>query len=650
MFKKMTELVNYLNARTKEYNEGKPTITDSEWDKMYWELVELEKTSGMSLSNSPTQAVVYEAVNSLNKVKHNHKMLSLEKTKNLSELSEFLGDKEFLAMAKMDGLTCSLKYVNGELVSAETRGNGIIGEDILHNAKVIHSIPTTIPYVKELVIDGEVICRKDVFSKTFEAEYKNPRNFAAGSIRLLDSKECSKRKLDFIAWDVISNIDGLTTVKDKLSRIEAYGFSIVPYCCSGPAQYENDEAVSLKDMVDHLEEISKSLHYPIDGIVFKFNDVEYGRSLGETSHHFKNAMAYKFYDSTYDTTLKTIEWTLGRTGVLTPVAVFEPIEIDGSIVERASLHNVSIMNELLEVPYVGQKLQVFKANMIIPQIHSANHDENGELIEMPTICPVCGEAVVVKEDKTSKFLMCGNEECEGKLINRLTHFCGKKGLDIKGLSKATLEKLINFGWLNSKVDIFSLREHQIEWLRKPGFGPKSVANLLDNIDKAKTTTLDKFICSLGIPLIGETASKKLVEIYPTWEDFMNSFVLFDRYDEIEGFGPEMDKAITNFDYSEANEIVKYLTFEKNNDIIISESESNLKDKTFVITGSLNHYKNRDELKKVIEANGGKVVSSVSSKTSYLINNDVNSTSSKNVSAKKLNIPILTEEDLIAMLS
>lgn len=649
MFKKMTELVNYLNARTKEYNEGKPTITDSEWDKMYWELVELEKTSGMSLSNSPTQAVVYEAVNSLNKVKHNHKMLSLEKTKNLSELSEFLGDKEFLAMAKMDGLTCSLKYVNGELVSAETRGNGIIGEDILHNAKVINSIPNTIPYLKELVIDGEVICRKDVFSKTFEAEYKNPRNFAAGSIRLLDSKECSKRKLDFIAWDVISNIDGLTTVKDKLSRIEAYGFSIVPYC-SGPAQYENDEAVSLKDMVDHLEEISKSLHYPIDGIVFKFNDVEYGRSLGETSHHFKNAMAYKFYDSTYDTTLKTIEWTLGRTGVLTPVAVFEPIEIDGSIVERASLHNVSIMNELLEVPYVGQKLQVFKANMIIPQIHSANHDENGELIEMPTICPVCGEAVVIKEDKTSKFLMCGNEECEGKLINRLTHFCGKKGLDIKGLSKATLEKLINFGWLNSKVDIFSLREHQIEWLRKPGFGPKSVANLLDNIDKAKTTTLDKFICSLGIPLIGETASKKLVEIYPTWEDFMNSFVLFDRYDEIEGFGPEMDKAITNFDYSEANEIVKYLTFEKNNDIIISESESNLKDKTFVITGSLNHYKNRDELKKVIEANGGKVVSSVSSKTSYLINNDVNSTSSKNVSAKKLNIPILTEEDLIAMLS
>ena len=646
MFKKMTELVTYLNARTKEYNEGKPTISDSEWDKLYYELVALEKESGMSLSNSPTQAVVYEAVNSLNKVKHNHKMLSLEKTKNLSELNDFLGNKKFIAMAKMDGLTCSLKYIDGELVSAETRGNGIIGEDILHNAKVINSIPKTIPYLKELVIDGEVICRKDIFSKAFEAEYKNPRNFAAGSIRLLDSKECSKRKLDFIAWDVISNIDGLTTVKDKLLRIEAYGFSIVPYC-SGPAQYANDEAVSLKDMVEHLEEMSKSLHYPIDGIVFKFNDVEYGRSLGETSHHFKNAMAYKFYDSTYDTTLKTIEWTMGRTGVLTPVAVFEPIEIDGSVVERASLHNVSILNEILQVPYVGQKLQVFKANMIIPQIHSANHDENGELIEMPTICPVCGEAVVLKEDKTSKFLMCGNPDCEGKLINTLTHFCGKKGLDIKGLSKATLEKLINYGWLNSKLDIFSLRTHQIEWLRKPGFGPKSVANILDNIDKAKNTTLDKFICSLGIPLIGETASKKLAEIYPTWKEFMDSLILFDRYDEIEGFGPEMDKAISNFDYREAEKIAEILTFEKNNDIIISESE--IKDKTFVITGSLQHYKNRDELKKVIESHGGKVVGSVSSKTSYLINNDVNSTSSKNVSAKKYNVPILSEEDFIKML-
>lgn len=271
-------------------------------------------------------------------------------------------------------------------------------------------------------------------------------------------------------------------------------------------------------------------------------------------------------------------------------------------------------------------------------------------IEIPKFCPICGKPTVQKTDLASTFLFCENPSCAGKLINRLDHFCGKKGLDIKGLSIATLEKLVEKEWLNNLIDVFYLKNYRDEWIKMPGFGVKSVDKILNAIETSKNTTLDKFICALGIPLIGSSASKKLVQIYPTWEDFMNSFVLFDRYDEIEGFGPEMDKAITNFDYSEANEIVKYLTFEKNNDIIISESESNLKDKTFVITGSLKHYKNRDELKKAIEANGGKVVSSVSSKTSYLINNDVNSTSSKNVSAKKLNIPILTEEDLIAMLS
>jgi DNA ligase (NAD+) len=325
--------------------------------------------------------------------------------------------------------------------------------------------------------------------------------------------------------------------------------------------------------------------------------------------------------------------------------------MDDSVVERASLHNVSIMEQILGTPYVGQELEVFKANMIIPQVKSAEH--NGCLLDaitMPTTCPICGEKTYINNNNDVKIRVCGNPDCSGKFINRLEHFCGKKGLDIKGFSLATIEKLVEKNWLNNLIDVFKLSEHRDEWIKMPGFGVKSVDKILNAIETSKNTTLDKFICALGIPLIGSSASKKLVQIYPTWEDFMYSFVLFDRYDEIEGFGPEMDKAITNFDYSEANEIVKYLTFEKNNDIIISESESNLKDKTFVITGSLKHYKNRDELKKAIEANGGKVVSSVSSKTSYLINNDVNSTSSKNVSAKKLNIPILTEEDLIAMLS
>jgi DNA ligase (NAD+) len=428
----------------------------------------------------------------------------------------------------------------------------------------------------------------------------------------------------------------------RLDVLSEYGFKVVPYV--------SNLFCSLEEGIEKIRNLCEKI-YPIDGIVVKYDDIEYGLSLGNTEHHFKHSIAYKFYDEKYETNLIDIEWTMGRTGVLTPIAIFNPIEMDDSVVERASLHNVSIMEQILGTPYVGQELEVFKANMIIPQVKSAEH--NGCLLDaitMPTTCPICGEKTYINNNNDVKIRVCGNPDCSGKFINRLEHFCGKKGLDIKGFSLATIEKLVEKNWLNNLIDVFKLSEHRDEWIKMPGFGVKSVDKILNAIETSKNTTLDKFICALGIPLIGSSASKKLVQIYPTWEDFMYSFVLFDRYDEIEGFGPEMDKAITNFDYSEANEIVKYLTFEKNNDIIISESESNLKDKTFVITGSLKHYKNRDELKKVIETNGGKVVGSVSSKTSYLINNDVNSTSSKNVSAKKLNIPILTEEDLIAMLS
>jgi DNA ligase (NAD+) len=642
-------LVNYLNERTKEYDEGNPGISDSEWDKWYYTLIQMEKESGIIHPDSPSHKITYQVVNELKKVKHNHPMLSLEKTKEISEVEAFAANRLVLLMCKMDGLTCSLHYKDGKLISAETRGNGAVGEDILHNAKVIPSIPKTISYTEELVIDGEIICKKDDF-KEFAAAYANPRNFAAGSIRLLDSKECAKRKLTFVAWDVIKGYSNIINLSDKLNLIDKLGFTTVPKV-QYPALFVDNSPVSIEDAIDHLTDVATNMYYPIDGIVIKYDNIEYGKTMGATEHHFRNALAYKFYDETYKTELKSIEWTMGRTGVLTPIAIFNPIEMDDSVVERASLHNVSIMEQILGTPYVGQELEVFKANMIIPQVKSAEH--NGCLLDaitMPTTCPICGEKTYINNNNDVKIRVCGNPDCSGKFINRLEHFCGKKGLDIKGFSLATIEKLVEKSWLNNLIDVFKLSEHRDEWIKMPGFGVKSVDKILNAIETSKNTTLDKFICALGIPLIGSSASKKLVQIYPTWEDFMYSFVLFDRYDEIEGFGPEMDKAITNFDYSEANEIVKYLTFEKNNDIIISESESNLKDKTFVITGSLKHYKNRDELKKAIEANGGKVVSSVSSKTSYLINNDVNSTSSKNVSAKKLNIPILTEEDLIAMLS
>jgi DNA ligase (NAD+) len=356
---KIRELIEYLNYHTKCYDEGHPEISDTEWDKTYFELDQLEKEYSIYFNDSPTQHISYEVVNSLEKVAHNHDMLSLEKTKALNEVKDFLGNVPYLAMCKMDGLTCSLKYWDGYLVSAETRGNGKVGENILHNARVIPSIPKYIPYKGTLIIDGEIICTKDDF-KEFENEYANPRNFAAGSIRLLDSNECSKRKLQFIAWEVIKGLEKYKYLSDKLLFLKDFGFITVPYCeCK---DYEED--------VNTITHIAEEFGYPIDGVVFKFDDVEYGRSLGQTSHHFKNALAFKFADDTMETELIDIEWTMGRTGVLTPVAIFNPIELEGSVVSRASLHNISVMEELLGQPF-GQKVWVSKRNMIIPQIEEA---------------------------------------------------------------------------------------------------------------------------------------------------------------------------------------------------------------------------------------------------------------------------------------
>jgi len=638
-------LIEYLNYHTKKYDEGNPEITDKEWDENYFRLKELEDKYHIYYPNSPTQKINYEVVSSLEKVAHNHEMLSLEKTKSLEEVKDFLGAAPSLAMCKMDGLTCSLKYVNGELVSAETRGNGLVGENILHNAKVISSIPQTIPFKEELIIDGEIICTYSDF-KEFSSEYKNPRNFASGSIRLLNSNECSKRKLRFIAWDVIKGLESISLLSNQLVELDKMGFEVVPYL----GKVEN--AYDINSYVEILKELSNKMSYPIDGLVFKFDNVEYGKSLGKTAHHFKNAIAYKFYDETESTKLLDIEWTMGRTGVLTPVAIFEPIELEGTTVERASLHNLSIMDELLgEMAHQGQQVEVMKANQIIPQIVSADKKIKGTLyykehipFEVPAVCPICGEPTKIEMPIGTKILVCSNPNCEGKFINRLDHFCGKKGLDIKGLSKTTLEKLVNWGWISNLEDIFKLNQHRNEWIKKTGFGVKSVDNILNAIEDAKNCELNTFISSLGIPLIGETASKELVKIFPTWEQFISATENNYKFWSIPNFGIEMNNAIVNFDYTEAKNIYNYLIINK-----INENNSNknkLEGLTFVITGKVNHFKNRDELKNYIENNGGKVVGSISSKTNYLINNDIESTSSKNLAAKKLGIPILSEENFL----
>ena len=632
-------LINELNRLTKLYDEGHPEVTDKEWDNLYFKLQKLEEETGIIYPNSPTQTIHFEKVSELKKVKHNHPMLSLDKTKNIEDIKSFVNGHSWIAMAKLDGLTCSLRYANGELISAETRGNGIEGEDITHNAKIISSIPQKINYKDELIVDGEVICTYENFEQ-FKNDYKNPRNFASGSIRLLDSKECVNRNLTFIAWDIINKKD-CQTLTDKLQILNLLNFKIVPY-------FNNSSNYSIEEAVTLIKNNCKNV-YPIDGIVFKYDNIDDYEAAGRTDHHFKGGLAYKFYDETYSTRLKYIHWTMGRTGVLTPVAVFDPIDIDGSTVERASLHNLSVMENILGIPFEKQKLQVFKANMIVPQIYSAEKPKekpSSPIIPLIEKCPICGEDVEIINNNGVKIIVCTNPSCQGKFINILEHFCGKKGLDIKGLSKTTFQKLIDWGCLENLEGVFNLNQYRNEWIKKPGFGIASVDKILKSIEEHRHTTLDAFISAIGIPLIGRTAAKDLTNYFETYEDFRNA-VNDDKYDfsMLDNFGEEMNKSIKNFDYAEADRISKLLIFEApvvNN----VQMNNNLIGKTIVITGKLTTFKNRAELKAIIESNGGKVSDSISSKTSLLINNDVNSTSSKNKAAQSRGIPIISEADFV----
>lgn len=642
-------LIDELNRLTVLYDEGHPEVSDKEWDDLYFKLQEMEKETGIIYPDSPTQHIYYESVSKLNKVTHDHPMLSLDKTKDIQEVKEFLQTQPFVAMFKMDGLTCSLTYEHGELIKAETRGNGIVGENIWHNAKVVKNIPLEIPYEGRLVVDGEIICRKDDFIP-FQKEYKNPRNFASGSIRLLSSEECKKRNLSFVAWEMIEGYPDIKEFWQRLEQLYNIGFTIVPMVCD--RQWVDEALEVIQDQFKEEHAI-----YPIDGYVFKFNDIDFGKKQGQTDHHLKNAIAYKLYDETYSTRLKHIQWTMGRTGVLTPVAVFDPIDIDGSTVERASLHNVSVMREILgDCAYVGEPLQVYKANQIIPQIAEARPKYDYSYViahggvsanDVIERCPICGgDVAYITSDDGVINAYCDNPLCEGKLINRLEHFCGKKGLDIKGLSKATFQKLIDWEWLENLEGVFNLNQYRNEWIKKPGFGIASVDKILKSIEEHRHTTLDAFISAIGIPLIGRTAAKDLTNYFETYEDFRDA-VMDDTYNFfiLDNFGEEMNNSIKNFNYAEADRISKLLIFENPvvNNIQINNS---LTGKTIVITGKLTTFKNRAELKAVIESHGGKVSDSISGKTDLLINNDVNSTSSKNKAAKARNIPIVSELDFM----
>ena len=646
------QTIEWLNIKTLEYDTGQPTISDEEWDNAYFKVQQYEKEHpDMIHPLSPTQKISFEVVSELKKVKHSHPMLSLNKTKDIDEVKSFMGNKVCIIMPKMDGLTCSLTYEGGKLVRAETRGNGEVGEDITHNALVIPSIPNRIAYTDPLTVDGEIICTYQNFEK-WSDEYKNPRNFASGSIRLLYSGECAKRGLMFVAWDLIEN--ELPFLANKLILLDKIGFFTVDYY--NIANNDIINTLSVEEAIEKLKAKASGRGYPIDGVVIKYNEVEEYNVAGRTDHHFKGGLAYKFYDETYETELKDIEWSMGRTGVLTPIALFKPIDIDGSTIERASLHNYSIMlNTLHGSGWEGQKVQVYKANQIIPQIDEAEEDEDYRckmFFSIPSLCPYCNHEVsIVTSDAGVKNLVCDNPNCEGKLINRLDHFCGKKGLDIKGLSKKTLEKLIDWGWVNNLIDIFKLPNHAKEWIEKPGFGQASVFKILDAIDVASAEApLSAFISGLGIPLIGTRVAKQICEHAETWKEFRDLINSKFNFMEWDGFGPEMYYSLIHFDYTEADKIADYLIFKpeeiKENEI----TSDSLKDKNFVITGKLIHHKNRQELVDKIEAAGGKVQSAVNAKTNYLINNDITSTSAKNKKAKELNIHIITEEDFMEMIS
>lgn len=633
------QLLKSMRLWQKAYDEGHPIIADETWDTFYWMLTQMEKTLGYADPESPTQRIIYEVKTELQKVEHSHPMLSLDKTKDIDTIGSFVIGHDWICMAKMDGLTCSLTYRGGRLVRAETRGNGLVGEDVTHNAYVIPSIPKTVPIQDEVVIDGEIICTYNDF-RQFATDYSNPRNFASGSIRLLDNKECEKRHLTFVAWDWIQGTDR-SALSEKLIYLQNIGFTTV--------LWEKPEyGDTLEDAINSIKNRCQTLSYPIDGLVFKYDQCEEYEAAGRTDHHFKGGLAYKFYDELYDTKLIDIEWSMGRTGVLTPVAIYEDVEIDGAICNRASLHNISVMNELLGQPYVGQKIRIFRANQIIPQIAEAEKSDLSVSQLRINKCPICGERLKLNNNDGVITLICPNEMCDGKMLNKLDHFCGKRGLDIKGISKATLEKLMDWGWVKNLEDIFKLKEHRGEWINKEGFGIKSVDRILAAIDAAASSCdLAAYISALGIPLIGKTVAKDLVQIFDTYESFREAVAAGYEFWKLPNFGDAKHTALITFDYTQADIIRKYLNL--TNEITTNTTKS-LEGLTFVITGKLQSFKNRSEIKTLIENNGGKVTDSVSSKTSYLINNDINSTSAKNKTAKSLGVPILTEDEFKNLLN
>ena len=644
--------VEELNKASEAYyNTVQPIMSDAEFDNKLEELRQWEEETGIVLSNSPTHNVGAIVLDSIDKVTHESPMLSLAKCHSAEEVEQFAKGHTLVGSVKLDGLTCRLIFKDGELVRAESRGNGTIGNIITDHVKQFLNVPLHINKKGTYIIDGEALIKTDDFEELNKnSEYKTPRNLASGTLGGLDTSVVKNRKLRWYAWEVVEGSKYPESFASSLMEANDLGFETVPFANLKWAE------LNIQEAIDFFLDEAKKENLPQDGVVFKFEDVEYGKSLGSTSHHFNNGIAFKVFNESVESELINIEYTMGKTGTLTPTAVFKPIEIEDTMVERASLHNISVMKEIMGRPWVGQHVGVIKSNLIIPQIRWAEEDNEYKktYIHIPDKCPICGQPTKIVKDNNSEVLVCTNDNCNGKLLGKLSHAVSRDALNIDGLSEATIEKFINLGWLNSIKDIYHLSDHENEMKALEGFGKRSVEKLLTSIEKSRNTSLERFLYSLSIPLLGKSASMMIADFVDyDFDTFIDEMTIkgaeYFRY--LPGVGDSLINSLNIYwknHYSDILQLANEFTFETQKSIM-SETTNELENKTFVITGSVKHYKNRDALKADIEAHGGKVVGSVSSKVNYLINNDINSASSKNQKAKSLNVPIISEDQFLEMI-
>ena len=642
---RMKDLIPMLTEAAKAYyQEDREIMSNFEYDRLYDELVKLEEETGVTLAGSPTVSVGYASLEELPKEAHESPMLSLDKTKDRETLRQFVGEHKTLLSWKLDGLTIVLTYRNGKLEKAVTRGNGTVGEVITNNARVFKNIPLQIGYQGELVLRGEAIITYSDFEKInrqiedVDARYKNPRNLCSGSVRQLNNEITARRNVHFYAFSLVKaeDVDFQNSREQQFLWLKEQGFEVV--------EYRVVTAAVLDEAMEYFAHQVAENDFPSDGLVALYDDIAYGESLGSTAKFPRNAYAFKWQDEIRETVLRKIEWSPSRTGLINPVAIFDPVELEGTTVSRASVHNISIMKEMQLG--IGDKIQVYKANMIIPQI-AENLTRSGNL-EIPNICPVCGQEARVQKTNEVESLYCMNPQCQAKKIKSFTLFVSRDAMNIDGLSEATLEKFIQKGFIKDFGDIFEIDRYREEIVGMEGFGEKSYENLMVSLERARHTTLPRLLYSLGIANIGLANAKVICKAFDYDIERLIA-ATGEEISDIEGIGPVIAKTYTEYFKDEENQRkLRHLLSHLELETVKKEENSSLEGKQFVITGSVEHFANRAQLKEYIEERGGKVTGSVTSKTHYLINNDTTSNSSKNKKAKDLGIPILSEEDFLKM--